>query len=137
MIQTGIPPWLQRHLEATGRADTDHIKRRVQAGTCRTCHAPILTGLDATRAGYPSRTQPTPISELGEALALAAGAPTYDLVDAGDRYELEARDTHTIPAARRWPVLAAHRCGVTWPVDPDPPLLARHVVKETDGHPPF
>jgi hypothetical protein len=127
-----IPAWLTRHLEATGKADTDHVKRRVQAGTCHGCQAPILTGLDAARAGYPSRVQPTPVSPLGEALAVAAGVPTYDLTDAGDRYELELRDPHTIPARRRWPVLAAHRCGVDWPTDPAPLIPVRHRSEPAD-----
>jgi hypothetical protein len=136
-MTTALPTWLRQHLVDVGKLDTDGISRRVKARTCRHCHTPILTGLDASLAAMPARTQPHPVSPLGEALALAAGAPTYDLIPAAHRYELEYRDDGRIAAARRWPVVAAHRCWVQWPEDPHPPMPPRYARAAAGDRCPF
>ena len=133
-----MPAWLQRHLENTGRLNADGIRRNAHARTCTRCGCTILTGLDANTCALAADADPTPISPLGEAVALLAGSRTYDLVCTGQRTELNHRDRHNIAGPRRWPVLASHRCGTQWPADPNPPipLGMRHPQPTPEG-PPF
>lgn len=114
-----IPRWLQAHLEATGRWDTDGIRRAVAAHLCRTCATRILTGLDDDRAGFPVTVDPTPLDQTGEALAQLSGRTTYALTRRGDRYELDHRDASAIrhrPAGSgTFDVVPAHRCHAALP----------------------
>lgn len=98
-----IPTWLQTHIGDTWRTAT--------LRTCPRCGAPILTGLDAPRAGYPVKTDPTPLTVLGETVALLSRRATFDLVTIGGRKELNWRDQIMIAGPRRYPVLAEHACG--------------------------
>lgn len=122
---TGIPTWLQAHLEATGRADTDGTTRAIRARNCPHCGAPVIRALDGDLAALPATCQPQPVDTLGEALAVAASCDTYDLIPAAGRLELDHRDHWRITGRRKHPVLAEHRCGVTWPPDPTPPTVHR------------
>lgn len=112
-----LPDWLRRHLEQTQDIGPDAITRRVRGRACRTCGRFVLTGLDSDppMAG-PARVDPTPLSPLGEALALIAGLPTYELLWTGFRLELEHRSAQSIaghPAGSRSgvDVVAEHQCG--------------------------
>lgn len=108
---TPIPTWLQAHLEKTGAANTDGVRRAIRATTCRDCGAGILTGLDADRAALPVVVDVDPVTELGEVLALAAGRVSYNLRIGNGACELDRRDRHTISAPRRYRVVVSHECG--------------------------
>lgn len=99
-----IPPWLQR----TRNGDPT---RAATIRLCRTCRAPILAGLDADRAAITVYCDPTPLTPLGEAFAVITGRTTYDLFPGQDRRELWPREAAHITKPRRFPVLAAHKCG--------------------------
>src|SRR5262245_8937193 len=109
-----IQSWLQRLLEATGRVNTDGVSRRARATFCRSCGAGILLGLDAPMAGVAVAVDPTPISALGEALALLDSRTTYSL-HWSDHYELHRRDQYSIAAkpagTNAYDILAEHKCG--------------------------
>lgn len=111
-----IPTWLARHLEAIGAANPDGYGRTVRAGICRRCGSSVLRGLDNDRAALPATVDPTPISAIGEVVAILAGAATYDITLGSRRAELHRRNRWHIPR-RDNPVLADHHCGTTWPVD--------------------
>ncbi|MFC5744797.1 hypothetical protein [Actinomadura rugatobispora] len=98
-----IPTWLLRT-----RGD---VFRTAALRTCPHCHHPILTGLDDDTAARSVRADPTPITPLGETLALLAGRATFDLQAVYGRREMWRRDQWHIQSARRWPVLPEHRCG--------------------------
>lgn len=79
---------------------------------CRRCHAPILQGLDADNAAMTARCDPTPLTEMGEAVALLQGRTTYDLVTVKAGRELHPRTTHFIQKKeRRYLIVATHICG--------------------------
>lgn len=122
------PPWIRRHLEATGRANTDGISRAVRARTCPRCAATILAALDDDVAALPTRVDPGPIDAAGELAAILTGRATYRIHWRTTRHELDHRDRWQIrgepPATadrRGQPieVLAEHRCGLPlatgWP----------------------
>jgi hypothetical protein len=98
-----IPTWLA--------ATVGDIWRSARLRQCPRCGAPVLAGLDAPVAGLPVRADPTPLTALGEAAALLAGRPTFDLTDIGGRKEITHRDVEQISGTRKYVVLAAHRCG--------------------------
>jgi len=98
-----IPTWLE--------ATVGDIWRSARLRTCPRCGAPVLAGLDAPVAALPVRADPTPLTVLGEAFALLDGRPTFDLSDAAGRKELTYRAPEQIGGPRKYPVLAAHRCG--------------------------
>lgn len=105
-----IPTWLQAHLDSLGLWNTDGISRRARGRHCRTCRAPILTGLDDDRCGLPVTADPAPIDEVGELIALAAGRRTFDLRQR-PTLRLNHRPTWRIGKPRQHDVLAEHRCG--------------------------
>jgi hypothetical protein len=74
----GVPAWIltQRAGEAF---------RSASLTRCRDCKAPILYGLDADMCALSVRADPTPLTPLGEALALIDGRATYSLVTADGR----------------------------------------------------
>lgn len=115
-----IPTWLQRHLEATGRWNSDGVARRVSGGHCLDCRAQVIRGLDSDPAGLPVTCDPQPLDQLGEALALVAGRSTYGLTRTADRWQLDQRSRWRIAGGRRALVLAAHRCGAP-PLPAEPP----------------
>lgn len=112
-----MPAWLQRHLEATGDAGPDAVTRRARIKVCKQCGQTILAGLDGDppMAGN-AYVDPTPLAPMGEALALLADRPTYELLWTGLRLELEHRSAQSIeghPAGTRSgvDVVAEHACG--------------------------
>lgn len=119
------PTWLARHLAATGAANPDGHGRDLRAGICRACGQPVLRGLDADRAALPATVDPHPVTAVGELLAVAGGAPTYDLWLGQRRAQLHRRHAAHIIGPRRRPVLAEHRCGTTWPAEPPPQPATR------------
>lgn len=108
-----IPDWLARHLEDTGKLGPDRIGRAARLHRCKHCGRHILTGLDNDMCASVANADPTPLSPLGEALALIGGRTTYALHQATDRLELQVRDRWQItgaPAGTRYDVLPAHTC---------------------------
>jgi hypothetical protein len=99
-----VPAWLARRQGDAHRAAALRL--------CPACQTPTLVGLDADIAAFAARADVLPIDELGETVALLSGRPTYDLVTNGGRKELARREEWNIGGDRRYPVLAAHKCGV-------------------------
>ena len=109
-----MPDWLAKHLEDTGKLGPDRIGRAARLHHCKHCGRYILTGLDNDMCAGVAHADPTPLSPLGEALALIGGRNTYALHQAPGRLELQIRDQWQIegsPAGTRLDVLAEHRCG--------------------------
>lgn len=77
---------------------------------CPLCRATVLAGLDADNAACPIRCDPTPLTEMGEAVALLQGRTTYDLLPAKTGKELHERNAYFIAKARRYSVFATHKC---------------------------
>lgn len=98
-----IPVWLKRTLGDTYRTAT--------LRTCPHCHTPVLSGLDADNCAFSVRADPTPINEIGEALALLTGRRTFDLVGNASGKRLYVREEHNIKSGRRYLVFPEHRCG--------------------------
>ena len=122
-----IPSWLE--------ATIGDIWRSARLRRCTRCGAPILAGLDAPRSALPVKADPTPLTPLGETVALLNRRSTYDLCDAGGRKELNYRDPFTIEGPRRYPVLAAHACGVSLAAFAEAiPVRVRYSIPDT---PPF
>ena len=122
-----IPTWLANTLGDTHRSA--RLRR------CTRCGAPILAGLDAPRAALPVRADPTPLTAVGETVALLNRRATFDLIDAGGRKELNWRDSMAISGTRRYPVLAEHACGVSLADFAEAiPVCARYLIPDS---PPF
>ena len=115
----------------------------IRASWCRTCRAPVLTGLDAETCAFDARVDPTPLTALGEALALLAGLRTYDLRIVGRIPRIRRRNAAAInrrpagtPSAgfRAADVVAEHRCNTptadTLTTTPNLQPPATHHVKE-------
>lgn len=137
-----LPPWLQRHLQNTGAWNTDGISRTARAHPCKHCHRLTLTGLDADRAAAPAHIDPTPLTPLGETLALAGNLHTYTLHWTGEHLEIDGpRDATNIthhPAGTdpRTDVVAQHTCTPTH-LPSKPSTHTRPGAATTDGPPPF
>lgn len=92
--------------------------RTAYPGRCRTCRARILRGLDSDLCAFQATADPTPLSPLGEALALLADRQTFHLrqergnlqLDRRDRWQIQGQPAGT--AERLWPfdVVAEHAC---------------------------
>lgn len=118
------PSWLRHsHGGAT---------RTVRIRLCSRCHNPILTGLDADICALPARVDPVPVSELGEALARIDNRCTYDYVKTRAVPVLEYRESWTIAAPRRFPVLAEHKCGHPLPADTTPEIQKPKISDEPE-----
>lgn len=122
-----IPAWLQRTLGDTYRT--------VRLRLCPNCRAPILVGLDADICAFTARADPTPIDEIGEAVALLTGRRTYDLTGTGSGKQLNAREEHNITAPRKYLVFPEHRCGKSLAAHIDP--AASTAKRKTPEEPPF
>ncbi|KAB2347319.1 hypothetical protein [Actinomadura rudentiformis] len=121
------PAWLLRQ--------TGGVFRTAILGRCPRCYAPILTGLDDDNAARTARADPTPITPLGEAVALLAGRATYDLLAPYGRRELWRRDQWHISGARKHPVLPEHRCGQ--PLDAHIETIQAGARYVSPAEPPF
>lgn len=80
------------------------ISTPAEPKTCRTCRAPILSGLDA---GLPTTVDAQPINPAGELDALIQGRWTYGRLRDGS---LQHREPSTIAAGATRPVYVEHRC---------------------------
>jgi hypothetical protein len=110
-----MPPWLKRHLEAIGAANTDGISRQARARICPGCRRPVMAGLDSNIGGFPTRCDPEPLNPLGELDTLMADRHTFELRWIGGGYRIDYRNADHMQArpAGQWTggdVLAEHRC---------------------------
>lgn len=105
---------IRDHLERTGRM-VNGTTRRARATTCPSCAAKILDGLDADICAMVATTDPTPLTALGEVLALLDGRCTYTLLRDAGRLVLDSRPDYRIAAmpagTGTFDVLPEHRCG--------------------------
>lgn len=116
--------------------------RAAQIRACKKCGATILTGLDADIAALKVEIDPTPITPLGEAVALLQGRSTYQLHTARGARQIHHRNDWNITAPRTRPVYPAHRCGhplddhldTTWTTPPPQPPAPTTPQEDT---PPF
>lgn len=116
------PGWLLRHLEQTGRANTDSVSRDLTAGTCPRCRAHVLRGLDGDICALALTVDPDPVSRVGEALALITDRRTANVTRSNGRWRLHHRDPWRIRGPRFGLVLAEHRCSAPLPLaDPTGP----------------
>jgi hypothetical protein len=140
---TGVPAWLQRHLENLGVWSADGINRRVRVRTCR-CGARVLVGLDADRCAATATADPGPLDNIGEFAARLNSRQTYRLqYDSSRRgWTLDYRDQINIEASppdHNTHVLPEHQCGKPIPAlgppikNPHPPKIATYSGDE----PPF
>ncbi|MGO4984792.1 hypothetical protein [Collinsella sp. Sow4_E3] len=113
--------------------------RHIQAERCRRCRADVLRGLDDMWAAGPIEVDPTPLSALGEALALLAGRRTIACehwhglrFTRRGRWQITSRPAGTF----RGDVYASHLCGA--PALPSiPSNFAKPVVDDDlPGAPP-
>lgn len=106
--------WLIDHLRAAGHLTESGLTRRARPRPCPSCGTWTVCGLDADVLALEARCDTTPLTQLGEVVALAAGRRTVELVHTRGRFELEQRWADHIaarpPAAGRYDVLAEHRC---------------------------
>jgi hypothetical protein len=114
-----IPAWLRRHLHETG-AMVDGVTRKARIHACPKCGRAVLKGLTEEPCSILATCDPTPLSNLGEAMAVLDDRMTFDLAYRGGRLELDDRDDFHIKGSPpespdSWrahsDVLAAHRCG--------------------------
>lgn len=106
---------VKESLVAAGLMDERGNSRRACARACQRCGAKTVVGYDADRVAILAVADPTPLTAIGEVLAIVAGRQTWTLEDRG-RLELNYRDAWRIrahPAEERPSavVLAEHRCG--------------------------
>lgn len=108
--------WLVDHLIRTGHMTETGATRRARLRSCpRGCGAWVVFGLDGIVAAREARVDPTPLSALGEALALLEGRYTEALYREGGGYALDPRQPIQIKsrpagATPREDVLREHRC---------------------------
>lgn len=111
--KTGHPVFTLKDLkQLAGRA----TGRGVHAIKCRTCHQPILTGLDDDYCAIPASCDFTPLDSVGEFLALISGRRTYRLdLQQGGNPKLTKRRAADIRKPRkyfqRYDVIPTHQCG--------------------------
>lgn len=132
--------YIKAKLEREGFT-TNGVGRRVQARTCRTCHAKVLAGADGDTCGRVCHVDPDPVDKVGEALAVLTGRYTVAMWKTRDGYQLEPRDQFAIrrsPAgtSTRYDVLAEHVCNAG-PLPSAPSVYAQPATAATDGSPPF
>lgn len=132
---TDMPAWLRQHLDDLGVTNSDGIGRTVRHRHCPTCHANVLTGLDADRCALPVTADPTPLDAVGELLAVTTGRATLDLTLSPLR--LDHRDRWRIRSRRPAVVLAEHRCGQPLPAASTPPPQLRRRAAAWPTHVDF
>jgi hypothetical protein len=101
-----IPTWLASRLGAPTR-------RGVTAERCQDCKATVLTGWDDDIAATRVSVDPTPLTPMGEAIALLGGRNSYSLRSRKSGLALWRRDHWQIAGERslRIDVVATHKCG--------------------------
>jgi len=122
-VTAGVPSWLRERV-GFGRGAT--VK------TCKHCGAKTLCGLDADNVAASVIVEVVPISLEVEILALTHGVPTYDVEHVRGQLEINYRNQWR--TSRRWPVVPAHVCGISWPADGDD-VTARPVKTEDHDTP--
>lgn len=108
-----MAPWLRRHLENQGHIDpTTGATENVRITHCDTCRRPTWVGLEPR--GFARQLDPSPLTPIGEALAILQGRNASGMYRAGNRLEIELR---TLDRIRNHPagtpntdVLLEHRC---------------------------
>lgn len=135
------PRWLTEHLAKTGALHTDGISRTARVRRCQDCPAWTVVGLDADRAAGPAVADPTPLTRVGEALALLAGRTTYTLRRFGGRLELDHRHRWAIAGDQvgggDYDVVVEHRCTALALPATESRLRPERVGGGTHGPPPF
>lgn len=125
--------------------------RGIRATWCRGCKTPILTGLDSDECALQARVDATPLTAIGEALALLAGRQTFTLRRdlARSIVLLERRNADAIrrrPAeapcrldALAWDIHAEHRCTQATPAQltTQPRLTNTQTTFDPTLQPPF
>lgn len=141
-----VPQWLAQQLINAGHWDINGIGRNARGRRCRDCGGWVLAGLDGDRCAEAVNVDPTPLSALGEAMALVGGRGTYALRREGPGFRIDRRHRWAIagePAGspgQRYDVVAAHAC-----TDPGPtgPLVTESVLQrlsartDYDAQPPY
>lgn len=139
-----VPQRLAQHLINAGHWDVNSVGRNARGRRCRDCGDWVLAGLDGDRCAEAVHVDPTPLSALGEAMALIAGKGTYALRREGPAFRIDHRHRWAIAAkpagtpGQRYDVVASHACSDTGPTGPlaiesvlIPPKVSNH------EHPPF
>lgn len=143
----GVPQWLAQHLINAGHWDVNGLSRNARGRRCRDCGDWVLAGWDADRCAGTAYVDPTPLSALGEAMALVGGLDTYLLRrHEGRTFRLDRRHRWAIaskPAGHpglRGDVVAEHQCNAPGPTGP---LVTESVLRtaykeiDYDLSPPF
>lgn len=117
-----MSPRMARHVQDalidTGVMTGDYVTRKTKTFTCRHCAAQVLACIDDL--GFDVRANPEPLTNLGEAIAVASGRRTF----ASYHDQLCARGPHAIRyrSAEVVDVFAEHVCHATpLPTKPPPP----------------
>jgi hypothetical protein len=142
---TSLTPWLRQHLLETGALDPRLVGRKAQLRKCPTCRADILRGLDDDTCALLVVVDPTPLSPLGEALALVEGRYTVTFRRDRGHLVLDLRDDFHIagsPAGTRAfeDVLRQHVCNTAPPAGPlatGSRHPAANIQEDYTGDPPF
>ena len=127
-----LPAWLKERIGTPGRRNTS--SRR-----CRTCKAVTLTGLDEDRCAFQAVVDPTPLTPMGEALALLGGRRTYELRTSTTGLALWLRSKRHISAHKasdKCLVVADHECNSAPLPRVKVPALSKLEVSDSDI-PPF
>jgi hypothetical protein len=93
-------PWLAAKIATAAR--------KAKPGTCRTCGAPVLVGLDGDALALTATVDPAPVDPAGELRAVAQGLGSYTLT-AGELDRRSPSALRRTPAPDR-PVVIDHTC---------------------------
>jgi hypothetical protein len=136
--------WLKRHLVDNGHLTESGASRKAKPRRCRTCNAVVVIGLDADMCAFEVHADPVPLSQLGEALAVATGRRTVSFCQSAGAYLLEQRWVEDIKArpagtGTREDVLAEHRCREPVPDLWSAPTSFKHLAAASSqpSAPPF
>lgn len=140
-----VPQWLAQQLINSGHWDVNAIGRNARGRRCRDCGEWVLAGLDGDRCAEAVHVDPTPLSALGEMVALVGGLGTYALRTESPAFRIDHRHRWAIartPAGspgQRYDVVAEHRCGAPEPTGPlvTESVLQRQSAQENHERPPF
>lgn len=120
------PNWLIDHLIRAGHITERGVTRKARVRTCERCGDVALVALDDDVCAFEVAADPSPLTALGEAMALLEQRRTFELTKTAYGYVLDRRTADQIagrPAGTtpRADVLAEHRCRAP---APPPPYLA-------------
>jgi hypothetical protein len=130
-----IPAWLRRHLAQTGTM-IDGVTRSARIQTCKTCHRTVIRGFTDEPCSILAAADLTPLSNLGEAVALMQGRMTFDLTYRGGRLEIDLREADHIqgspPETPGWwrakSDVAEHRSPIESPLQQQRPAHRPDVI---------